>query len=172
MLTMEHSKEGLHFLSHELASKTDEFSEIVESEQGAHITCTYMYCLFSVVYSFQLENKKTQIVCSCTCTGRDMHIYVNIYEFVGRCVHIYVNIYELVGKQGGLLSRLVMRLVKHSQLLQDSQALHAITRCLGILGPVDLMVLALPSSLPETRGNFGHLVRVIQQLDRYLIDQE
>ena len=170
MLTMEHSKEGLHFLSHELVSKTDEFSEIVESEQGAHIRI--MYCLFYFVYLFQLENKKTKIVCSCICIGRDMHIYVNIYEFVGRCLHIYVNIYELVGKQGGLMSRLVMRLVKHSQLLQDSQALHAITRCLGILGPVDLMVLALPSSLPETRGNFGHLVRVIQQLDRYLIDQE
>lgn len=87
-------------------------------------------------------------------------------------MHVYVNIYEFVGKQGGLLSRLVMRLVQHSQLLQDSQALHAITRCLGILGPVDLMVLALPSSLPEKRGNFGHLVRVIEQLDRYLIDQE
>ena len=101
-----------------------------------------------------------------------MYVYVNIYEFVGRCVHIYMNIYELVGKQGGLLSRLVMRLVKHSQLLQDSQALHAITRCLGILGPVDLMVLALPSSLPESQGNFAHLVRVIEQLDRYLIDQE
>lgn len=56
MLTMEHSKEGLHFLSNELASKTDEFSEIVELEQGAHIR--YMYCLFYFVYS--LENKKTQ----------------------------------------------------------------------------------------------------------------
>lgn len=49
MLTMEHSKEGLHFLSHELASKTDEFSEIVESEQGAHIT--YMYCLLCIHFN-------------------------------------------------------------------------------------------------------------------------
>lgn len=34
MLSMEHSKEELHFLSKELASKTDEFSDLMESEQG------------------------------------------------------------------------------------------------------------------------------------------
>lgn len=78
MLTMEHSKEGLHFLSHELASKTDEFSEIVESEQGAHITCTYMYCLFSVLYSFQLENKKTKL-------------FVHVHAQEGTCIFMYLN---------------------------------------------------------------------------------
>lgn len=34
MLSMEHSKEELHFLSQELASITDEFSDLMESEQG------------------------------------------------------------------------------------------------------------------------------------------
>lgn len=31
---MDHSKEELHFLSQELASKTDEFSDLMESEQS------------------------------------------------------------------------------------------------------------------------------------------
>jgi hypothetical protein len=34
MLSEEHSKEGLHFLSQELGSRTEELLELIRSEQG------------------------------------------------------------------------------------------------------------------------------------------
>lgn len=75
----------------------------------------------------------------------------------------------VVGKPGGLLSGLVMKLVKHSQMVKDTQALKAIGRCLGVVGPVDLMVLALPS---QAKGAKHRQLQVIERLDQYLIDQE
>lgn len=40
---MEHSKEELHFLSQELASKTDEFSDLMESEQGIVFQISFIH---------------------------------------------------------------------------------------------------------------------------------
>lgn len=78
----------------------------------------------------------------------------------------------VVGKPGGLLSGLVMKLVKHSQMVKDTQALKAIGRCLGVVGPVDLMVLALPSHNSQAGGAKHRQLQVIESLDQYLIDQE
>lgn len=78
----------------------------------------------------------------------------------------------VVGKPGGLLSGLVMKLVKHSQMVKDTQALRAIGRCLGVVGPVDLMVLALPSHNSQAGGAKHRQLQVIERLDQYLIDQE
>lgn len=78
----------------------------------------------------------------------------------------------VVGKPGGLLSGLVMKLVKHSQMVKDTQALKAIGQCLGVVGPVDLMVLALPSHDSQTGGATHRQLQVIEHLDQYLIDHE
>lgn len=78
----------------------------------------------------------------------------------------------VVGKPGGLLSGLVMKLVKHSQIVKDIQALRAIGRCLGVVGPVDLMVLALPSHDSQAGGAKHRQLQVIEHLDQYLIDHE
>lgn len=65
-----------------------------------------------------------------------------------------------------------MKLVKHSQVVKDTQALRAIGRCLGVVGPVDLMVLALPSHDSQAGGARHRQLQVIERLDQYLIDQE
>lgn len=65
-----------------------------------------------------------------------------------------------------------MKLVKHSQVVKDTQALRAIGRCLGVVGPVDLMVLALPSHDSQAGGATHRQLQVIERLDQYLIDQE
>lgn len=70
------------------------------------------------------------------------------------------------------MSGLVMKLVKHSQVVKDTQALRAIGRCLGVVGPVDLMVLALPSHDSQAGGARHRQLQVIERLDQYLIDQE
>ncbi|XP_048753406.2 serine-protein kinase ATM-like isoform X2 [Ostrea edulis] len=109
MLSEEHSKEGLHFLSRELASRMEELSELMRSEQG---------------------------------------------------------------KSKSVLSFLMMKLVRHSQLVKDTQALREITQCLGIMGPVDLMVLALPCPDQEDKGKIDSFVWVLEHLDKYLIDKD
>jgi hypothetical protein len=77
-----------------------------------------------------------------------------------------------IGKSKSVLSFLMMKLVRHSQLVRDTETLREITHCLGTLGPVDLMVLALPCPDTEDWGTIGSFVRVLEHLDQYLIDKE
>lgn len=56
---MEHSKEELHFLSQELASKTDEFSDLMESEQGI-VQCILDF--FYSYYSSRLDKSNIKVI--------------------------------------------------------------------------------------------------------------